>query len=107
MLYFLLDPKIPKHRVVMEYSLPTLTILLEDYNAIVEINDNRKMIDKILELDFESKRRRELLGDNLADGKRRIYFHQRGSCDSFKDDVAKVDRLNNRIGSVIFTCYML
>ena len=73
----LLDPKIPKHRVVMEYSLPTLTILLEDYNAIVEIQDNRKMIDKILELDFESKRRYELLGDNHADGKDESIFIKR------------------------------
>ena len=72
-----LDPKVPKHRVVMEYSLPTLTILLEDYNAIIEINDNRKMVDKILELDFESKRRQELLGDNLADGKDESIFIKR------------------------------
>ena len=75
--FLLLDPKIPKHRVVMEYSLPTLTILLEDYNAIVEIQDNRKMIDKILELDFESKRRYELLGDNHADGKDESIFIKR------------------------------
>ena len=58
-IFLMLDPKSPQHCVVMEYSLPTITILVEDYNAIIEINDCKKMFKKLCELDFETKKRYE------------------------------------------------
>lgn len=58
-IFLTMDPKNPQQCVVMEYSLPTLTILVEDYNAIIEINNCKKMFKKLYELDFETKRRYE------------------------------------------------
>ena len=48
----------------MEYSLPTLTILLDDYNAIIEFQECKKMFKKVYELDFETKKRYEITGDH-------------------------------------------
>ena len=72
-----LDPKNPKHRVVMEYSLPTLTILLDDYNAIIEFQECKKMFKKVYELDFETKKRYEITGDHNKEGNDEAIFIRR------------------------------